>query len=184
MSKQEAVEQISEGTRVAEKQTLSPSEGGGAGGHHGCVCPQSLPETEGDQREGQSSEIFHQEGRQPSRNVVHLERWSLGPGGDRSSQAWCSREGRGLLRSDDGRRRTQPSCRAHVTHDPRVGALQHLQVADTPALWPLWPGTPLGVFPGRSPSASRQPPPLPPSSPAGAWHPEGPQSGPEWSLWQ
>ena len=92
---------MSEGTRVAEKQTLSPSEGGGAGGHHGCVCPQSLPDT---QRKGQSSEIFHQEGRQPSRNVVHQERQSLGPGGDRSSQAWCSREGRGLLRSDEGQR--------------------------------------------------------------------------------
>ena len=32
-----------------------------------------------------------------------------------------------------GKGTTQPSCRAHVTHDPRVGALQHLHVADTPS---------------------------------------------------
>lgn len=185
---------------MAEKQTPSSLEGGGARGHHSCVCPQSLPEREGDQRKGFLSRAQRSFTRRGGSPLGMYCVWR----GRAPDQAVTGPARHGVPETEGacrgqmmGKGTTHPSRRAHTTHDPRAGALQRLHVADTPSFpqrglssgppvsasqlcSPSGLGPLYGFSRRHSPSPSRQPLPLPLSSPAGRWHPEAPsqaQSG-------
>lgn len=111
-------------------------EGGGARGHHGCVCPQRLPEREGDHRKGFLSRAQRSFTRRGGSPLGMYCTWR----GRAPDQAMTGSARHGVPEMEGacrgqmmGKGTTRLSCRAHMTHDPRAGALQCLHMADTPS---------------------------------------------------
>lgn len=152
-------------------------EGGGARGHHGCVCPQRLPEREGDHRKGFLSRAQRSFTRRGGSPLGMYCTWR----GRAPDQAMTGPARHGVPEMEGacrgqmmGKGTTRPSCRAHMTHDPRAGALQCLHMADTPSFPQrgLSSGPPVSASQLCSPSGlgplygfSRRCSPSPPGSP-------------------